>query len=138
MVVMVVMVVMVAMVVMLQTANLTVDKTLASPYNLVVGLQCEEDGNCSASGSLYMVSEGLERNITFTANENKLDIDGFCSNCILQNVSVYGLSDTVTKCVVTPIWANCITKEEKGVIEIYDLKLNLSNSGNFTIDWELN
>lgn len=121
-----------------QTANLTVDETLANPYTLVVGLRCEEDGNCSANGSLYKVSEGLERNITFTANEDKLDINGFCSNCILQKVLVYGLGDTMTKCViVTPNGANCSFKEEKGVIEIYDLQLDLSNSGIFTIDWEL-
>jgi len=122
---------------MLQEAKLTVDGTLAGPYNLVVGLRYK-DGTCFASGNLYAGSEDSPNNITFTANETELVVNGFCSNCILQNVKIYGLRDTMTSCtIVMPNnGAICTVKEEKGVIEINGLPTELSNSENFTIKWE--
>jgi alpha-glucosidase (family GH31 glycosyl hydrolase) len=120
-----------------QEAKLTVDGTLAGPYNLVVGLRYK-DGTCFASGNLYAGSEDSPNNITFTANETELVVNGFCSNCILQNVKIYGLRDTMTSCtIVMPNnGAICTVKEEKGVIEINGLPTELSNSENFTIKWE--
>ena len=126
------------MVILLQKADLTVDKTLAGPYNLVVGLRCSEDGTCSASGSLYKGSEAPQNKLTFTAFETVLIINGSCSSCILQNVSVYGLRAPMTSCTIVTAnnGAKCIVKEEKGVIEINGLQLDLSNLENFTIEWE--
>jgi hypothetical protein len=125
------------LVILLQKPKPTVDKTLAGPYNLVVGLQCIEDGNCSANGVLYRDSEDPQIGITFTANETTLVINGLCPNCTLQNVSVYGLRASMTNCaiVTADIGANCTVKEEKGVIEINDLELDISDSKNYTIEW---
>lgn len=127
------------LVILLQKANLTVDKTLAGSYNLVVGLRCRKGGACSASGSLYRVSEDSQIDLNFTANETGLVINGFCPSCILKNVSVYGLRDPVISCtIVSPnIGAKCTVKEEKGVIEISDLQLDISNSENCTIKWDI-
>jgi hypothetical protein len=126
------------LVILLQKADLTVDKTLAGDYNLAVGLRCREDGACSASGSLYIGSEVSQTNLlTFTANKTGLYINGSCSKCILQDVSVYGLRDPITTCnIVSPNGeSNCIVKEENEVTKISDLKLDLSNSENYIIRW---
>jgi hypothetical protein len=127
------------LVILLQKANLTVDKTLAGPYYLVVGLLCGEDDICSANGSLYRETEGSQINLTFTANETELAFSGSCPSCILEGVLVYGLRNSTTKCVVYSgnIGSSCTVKEENGVIEINGLQFNLSNSENFTIKWTL-
>jgi hypothetical protein len=128
------------LVILLQKVEMTVDKTLAGAYNLAVGLRCTEDGDCSASGSLYIDSEGSQTNLTFTANETRLFINSSCSKCILQNVSVYGLKDSIETCIIVSPYedSKCIVKEEKGVIEISDLKLDLSTSENNIIQWSFN
>jgi hypothetical protein len=122
---------------MLQKADLTVNNTLAGAYNLVVGLRCTVGDACFASGSLYIDSEDSQTNLTFAANETRLVINGSCSKCNLQNVSVYGLRESTTICtIVSPHEEkNCTVKEENGVIEISDLNLNLSNYENYTIEW---
>jgi hypothetical protein len=124
------------LVILLQKAKLTVNETLTGPYNLVVGLQFKENGTFYASGSLYRDSH---INITFTASETGLVINGFCSDCTLQNVSVYGLNASMTNCIiVSPVnGATCTETEENGVIEINNLELDLSKCENYAIEWEL-
>lgn len=124
-----------------QKANMTVDKTLAGPYKLVVGLQCAEDGSCSANGSLYRHLQDSQINVTFTANETGLAFNGSCSDLILQDVSVYGLKMTAslnTCIIVSPNdGANCTAKEENGVIEINDLQLDLCIPEGGVIEWKI-
>jgi hypothetical protein len=127
------------LVILLQKADLTVDKTLAGPYNLVVGLRCREDGACSANGRLYRYSKDSQIELTFTAYEKGLDIYGSCASCILQNVSVYGLGDNMAFCTIDSpnSGAKCTVKKESRVIEINDLQLDLSNSDSCTIKWNI-
>jgi hypothetical protein len=127
------------MVLLLQKANMTVDKTLAGPYKLVVGLQCAEDGSCSANGSLYRHLQDSQINVTFTANETGLAFNGSCSDLILQDVSVYGMTASLNTCIIVSPndGAKCKVKEENGVIEIKDLQLDLCIPEGGVIEWKI-
>lgn len=125
------------LVILLQKAQLTVDKTLPGPYDLVAGLLCGEDGICSARVRLYRDSEYL--NFTVTANETAVVIEGSCSECTVGTLWVYGRRFSSMKhTIVSPkIGANCTVKERNGVLEINDLQLDLSNSKNFYMELKL-
>jgi hypothetical protein len=127
---------------LLQKAELTVDKTLEGPYNLVVGLRCSQNGTCSANGNLYRDFQGSHINVTFTANEKELAFIGSCSNLTLQDVSVYGLEVKAywNNCTVvsSKTGASCSVTEEDGVIEISNLILDLCLPEGGKIEWKIN
>jgi hypothetical protein len=122
---------------LLQKANLTVEATLKGSYNLVVGLNCSENGDCNASGDLY-----VDSNIIFNFSADGLGL-GIQSNCteqppyILQNISVYGLK--VTACLNISVYTNteasCTVTEGNQVLEITNLQIDLCKVGR--ISWEV-
>jgi hypothetical protein len=122
----------------LQKAKPTVKETLAGPYNLVVGFNCREDGDCNASGDLYVDSNII---FNFDANETGLTFQSNCTNpsYILQNISVYGLK--VTACLNisfgTNTEASCVVTEGNQVLEIMNLQIDLCNHMVGQIRWEI-
>jgi hypothetical protein len=128
------------LVALLQKAKPTVNETLSGPYNLVVGLNCDKDGTCSASGNLTVDSH---TKFAFNASEHELHFQSDCINTtsspILENITVYGLNVTACLNISTDhsTGARCNVIEENQVLEIKNLQLDLCSTENGQIQWEV-
>ncbi|KDR11840.1 Lysosomal alpha-glucosidase [Zootermopsis nevadensis] len=123
-----------------QKAKPTVSETLSGPYNLVVGLKCNENGTCSAFGDLTVDSN---IKFTFSATERELSFQSVCvnttSSSTLENISVYGLNMTACLNVSSSFntGASCAVAEGNQILEITDLQLDLCSKGDGQIHWEV-
>ncbi|KAJ9588742.1 hypothetical protein L9F63_017977, partial [Diploptera punctata] len=126
-----------------EEVQLSVSDTISTPYTLIVGLNCSEDGSCRASGDL----RSEDYSLNFTSTESTLNIEANCYtqvSPVLDSILVYGLEATSGKSLdfeITP--QDCVhgNKTAEIIEQDYVLKFTFLSvdlcCGQIFINWAI-